>query len=165
METLLRRYKIVLELLTTFSPMMILMCCIMIFLAAKSVIEYKKWAVKTADEAYEKRHQVENLREQACGITKQHNEQLKQISGAIATLQATVDKLSDKVATLTESDRDDIKAWIVQQHHYFCYQKKSIDDFTMDTIERRFKHYQDEGGNSYVEDLMRELRALPKGRE
>ena len=59
-------------------------------------------------------------------------------------------------------DKDDIKAWITQQHHYFCYELKCIDDFSLDCIEKRFKHYQDENGNSFVENLMNELRTLPK---
>lgn len=149
------------ELLTTFSPVMIIVCCIMILLAVKSVIEYKKWVTEVADKAYEKRHKVETLREEACGITKQHNAELMKISEAVASLQDTVQKMADRVDTLMESDRDDIKAWIVQQHHYFCYHQKSIDDFSMDSIEKRFKHYQKEGGNSYVERLMEDLRDLP----
>jgi hypothetical protein len=37
-----------------------------------------------------------------------------------------------------------------------------IDDYSLDCLERRFKHYQDEGGNSYIEDLMKDLRSLSK---
>lgn len=137
----------------------------MIFLAAKSIIDYKKWAVKTADEAYEKRHEIDKLQEMAVKTMGEYNEELKEIKESLKALENTVGSLASQVAILTESDRDDIKAWIVQQHHYYCYQKKSIDDFTIDVIEKRFRHYQDEGGNSYVEGLMEDLRKLPKGLE
>ena len=39
---------------------------------------------------------------------------------------------------------------------------KCIDDFSLDCIEKRFAHYQDEGGNSFIAALMAEIRALPK---
>ena len=37
-----------------------------------------------------------------------------------------------------------------------------IDDFSLDCLERRYQHYADEGGNSFIEGFMEELRALPK---
>ena len=68
----------------------------------------------------------------------------------------------DKLNLLLDSDRDAIKAHIVEKHHYFCYTKKYIDDYSLDCLEKRYEHYVAENGNSYVEDLMEELRALPK---
>lgn len=63
---------------------------------------------------------------------------------------------------LTESDRDDIRSWVVQQYHFFCEQKKWIDDFSMDALEKRYAHYVQEGGNSYITSLMDQIRALPR---
>ena len=40
--------------------------------------------------------------------------------------------------------------------------KGYIDDFSMDAIEKRYDHYKAEGGNSYISDLMHDLRKLPK---
>lgn len=37
-----------------------------------------------------------------------------------------------------------------------------IDDYSMECLERRFLIYQHEHGNSFVEGLMDEIRALPK---
>ena len=61
---------------------------------------------------------------------------------------------------LVESDKDDIKGWIVQQYHFFTA-KGSIDDFSRDTIEKRASHYFKEGGNSYIEDILAQIRQLP----
>jgi hypothetical protein len=63
---------------------------------------------------------------------------------------------------LIDSDKDDIKAFITREHHYFCYQKGWVDDYSLDCVERRYAHYEQEGGNSFVEDLMKDLRKLPK---
>ena len=70
--------------------------------------------------------------------------------------------LSKKIDMLVQSDRDDIKAYITKEHHKFCYDKGWIDDFSLDCLEKRFKHYADEGGNSFICSFMQELRALPK---
>ena len=71
-----------------------------------------------------------------------------------------LEKTNAKLELLTQSDKDSIKSWIVEKHHLFVKQGW-VDDFNMDAIERRFTHYEEEGGNSYVCDLMKELRRLP----
>ena len=71
-----------------------------------------------------------------------------------------VEGIATQINALIDSDKDDIKSFIVKEHHHFCYNQGWIDDYSMDGIEKRFKHYQDEGGNSYIEELMRDLRQL-----
>lgn len=73
-----------------------------------------------------------------------------------------IEKLTKSVNLLLSSDKDEIKAWITEKHHYFCYEVKYIDDYSLDCIERRYAHYKEEGGNSFIADLMEDLRALPK---
>ena len=73
-----------------------------------------------------------------------------------------IDETNATISVLLASDKDDIKSWITEKHHYFCYESKCIDYQSLDCIEKRYRHYVDEGGNSYVADLMNEIRALPK---
>ena len=47
------------QLLTTFSPMTIILCIIMIFLAFKAIMDYKTWMQSFANEAYKKRQDKE----------------------------------------------------------------------------------------------------------
>ena len=75
---------------------------------------------------------------------------------------AALKDLSDKIDMLINSDKDSIKAYITQRHHWFCYEKGWIDDFSLDCLEKRYQHYEDEGGNSFIGYFMDELRALPK---
>ena len=44
----------------------------------------------------------------------------------------------------------------------FCYEKRQIDDYSLDCLEKRYTHYVEEGGNSFIHDLMEDIRALPK---
>ena len=64
---------------------------------------------------------------------------------------------------LIDSDKDAIKSYITQKHHFFCYEQGWIDDFSLDCIERRYQHYKEEGGNTFIDGFMGQLRQLPKG--
>lgn len=118
-----------------------------------------------------KRHFKEETEEEQdkIDITKQ----LANISAQIENINAQhildrqelikkIDETNATIGVLLASDKDDIKSWITEKHHYFCYECKCIDYQSLDCIEKRYRHYVDEGGNSYVADLMNEIRALPK---
>lgn len=118
-----------------------------------------------------KRHFKEETEEEQgkIDITKQ----LADISAQIENINAQhildrqelikkIDETNATISVLLASDKDDIKSWITEKHHYFCYESKCIDYQSLDCIEKRYRHYVDEGGNSFVADLMNEIRALPK---
>jgi hypothetical protein len=73
-----------------------------------------------------------------------------------------LNKQQEILTLLTESDRDDIKSWIVQQYHHFYEEQGWIDDFSMDSLEKRYACYQQEGGNSYITGMVKQLRTLPR---
>ena len=118
-----------------------------------------------------KRHFKEETEEEQgkIDITKQ----LADISAQIENINAQhildrqelikkIDETNATISVLLASDKDDLKSWITEKHHYFCYESKCIDYQSLDCIEKRYRHYVDEGGNSFVADLMNEIRALPK---
>ena len=80
----------------------------------------------------------------------------------VINTQKALEKMQKQIDLLIESDKDDIKAYITKEHHYFCYEKGWIDDYSLDCIEKRYGHYVEEKGNSFVKSLMIELRSLPK---
>ena len=77
-------------------------------------------------------------------------------------LQSTQQLLVKQVNLLIQSDKDDIKSWITDKHHFYCYKQGWIDDYSLECIERRYSHYTEEGGNSFITGFMTELRGLPK---
>ena len=91
--------------------------------------------------------------------TQQRHEE---IMAKIDKVSDSVDTLSKRMDKLTESDMHDIKQFIVKEYHYFAEQKGQIDDYSLDTILLRYADYKDEGGNSYIETLINELKKLPK---
>jgi len=139
------------QLLETYSIQEIIIFIILLAVAIKGVITWIDWAKGKIMEKMGKKKEEETLKQD------------------INELKETVDKILDKITQIDDtidllvaSDKDDIKAYITREHHYFCYKLGFIDDYNLDCIEKRYSHYKDEGGNSFVEDLMREIRALPK---
>lgn len=149
-------------LLQHYSLSEILMFTIFLALAVKSLISFFDWAQDRVKKAFNKEHSKLTSKEEL-------ERRLEHGSQVMATLQANqkstdliLQDLSAKIDMLIDSDKDDIKSYITREHHYFCYQVGWIDDFSLDCLERRYQHYADEGGNSFIEGFMDELRALPK---
>lgn len=139
------------QLLKQFDITTFLTFVIVLALAAKGIIVFFDWAkerlMKMFNKQTKKQRQIEQLRQQEKSIKE---------------LKSNMESIQSKMNLLIESDKDDIKAWITEKHHFYCYQQKYIDDYTLDCLEKRFSHYEVEGGNSFVHNLMEELRALPK---
>ena len=85
---------------------------------------------------------------------------IKKQSMEIDELKTLVTQITKKIDMLIHSDRDSIKAYITKEHHHYI-KKGWIDDYTLNCIEKRYSHYQDQGGNSFIANLMEELRDLP----
>jgi len=90
---------------------------------------------------------------------------IKDTAGKITDIQkhfdGVVEEHNKTLKMLVASDRDDIKGYITEKFHYFT-ELGYIDDFSMEVLERRFEHYIAEGGNSFIEAMMNQLRALPR---
>jgi exopolysaccharide biosynthesis protein len=136
----------------------------------------KKHFVKETTKEQEKTdltQQLADISTQIKGIRDGHKEDKAEILEQVKNINIQhtldrqelikkIDETKTTISVLLASDKDDIKSWITEKHHYFCYEKKVIDDYSLDCIEKRYQHYLDEGGNSYVATLMNEIRALPK---
>lgn len=157
-----------LEFLAAFSVEQILLYTVMLVLAIKWLIEIIKWAKGLYNEKFNADYAKLNDKEKA---KEQHEETLRKHEEYAVSLEKKIDKLTEvfnerigkiesQLELLTESDMHDIKGWIVDKHHHYV-KTGWIDDFTMDTIEKRYSDYVKENGNSYVKGLVNELRALP----
>lgn len=81
---------------------------------------------------------------------QQNDQIMKNLSDNQETTDKILQDLSCKIDMLIDSDKDAIKSYITREHHYFCYQIGWIDDFSLDCLERRYQHYHEEGGNSFI---------------
>lgn len=144
-----------LDLLSKYSVGEIIIFIIILSLGVKQFIELVDWFKnkfsKNANKTLNEKERNQKI-----------DEKLTQYSASLQQINEDMQDFKCKLKILMDSDKDDIKSYIVKEHHYFCYKVGWIDDQSMDCLERRYEHYVDENGNSYVKGLMEQLRALPR---
>lgn len=151
-----------LELLQHYSISEIFLFIVLLALAFKSVVSFFEWLEERLKKAFNIRFGKMSEKEKINKRIEDGENFMTQLREHQKYNDEALQDLSKKIDTLVESDKDDIKAYITKEHHKFCYDKGWIDDFSLDCLEKRFKHYADEGGNSFICGFMQELRALPK---
>lgn len=95
--------------------------------------------------------------------------QLDTQDGEYASMRDTIESqtkelgnLKSQISVLTERTQDSTRAYIIDKHHYFCYQINGIDDMSLQDLERRFMCYKALGGDTFIDALMEEIRRLPR---
>lgn len=146
------------ELITNYSWSEIILFVIAFAAAIKGVVTFWDWGKDRLRKVYDKEDKIEEIKSLIVENIKQMNE----FNNIQAQTINEIQHLKENITNLTASDKDDIKAWITEKHHHFCYDIKYIDDYSLDCIEKRYAHYVDEGGNSFIGKLMEEIRNLPK---
>ena len=136
-----------LDLLKSYSLTDITIFVIMLAFAIKGIVDFYDWAKNRITKTTSKQQSVEELHQKMINTLELHNEQ--------------IDKMAKSISILIKSDKDDIKAWITEKHHYFCYDLGYIDDYNLQCVEARYKHYKEENGNTFIDELMKDIRALP----
>ena len=139
----------------TYSLTQIIIFIILFALAVKEFINLIDWFLNRGEKYFKNKNKEEDK-------FAKYEEEIKALKENQEKMSESINRLSANVELLIDSDKDDIKSFITKEYHYFVEQKGWIDKFSFDCIEKRFNHYKDEGGNSFIEDLMNELRQLPK---
>ncbi len=150
------------ELFNRFSITEIILFIVLFALAIKGIIDFFDWAHKRLKEKFDK----ENINNETKNIIdkkfEEDEKRIKKLEDSQIEIIETLEKVNEKIDMLIDSDKDDIKADLTRIHHFYCYTQKWIDDYTLECCERRFSHYEKEGGNTFIEGFMKELRTLPK---
>lgn len=149
-------------LLKAYSLQDILIFMVLLAIAIKGAISFFDWAKERLGCVYKKEYAETKNQEDLDAKLQQESVAIQKLEKNQAEMMTTMEKLSNKIDALIDSDKDDIKSFLVKEHHYFCYQRGWVDDYSLDCCEKRYKHYVQEGGNSFIEDMMNEIRNLPK---
>ena len=162
-----------LDLIAAFTIPQIISFIILLLLATKGIWDLKDFFVGKYNEKFNKDYLIkEKEKELEAHYThckEQHGETLalynslnKKMDDWINQVGEKLVMFEDQLKLLLESDRNDIKQSIVKDYHYFVEKQGWIDDFSLDTILLRYNDYKMEGGNTYVDTLVNELKNLPK---
>ena len=138
-----------LELLQNYTVAEIISFIILLSLAIKAIISFLDWAKEILFKLFRKEEKGNSL-----------DDTLSKIIESQEQLSKEIKKINDTINILIHSDKDDIKSFITKEYHHFMAQGW-IDDYSLDCIEKRYRHYIDEGGNSFIGQLMIEIRKLP----
>lgn len=163
------------ELLQTYSVDEIAMFIVLLAAAVKGCGGFFDWLKLKYNEKFNKDFSIltkeEELEAHYIKSSEQHKESIelydkldKKIDNLVELFENRFTKIEKKIDVLTESDKDDIKSWLVEKYNFYKENPtRPISAHTMDTIEKRYSHYRNEGGNSYIEEtIMPELRKMAK---
>ncbi|MCD7810246.1 MAG: hypothetical protein LUG91_00075 [Ruminococcus sp.] len=164
------------DLLTSYSVSEILIFCVMLALAVKGVVSFFDWSKerlkKIFDKGYAEKERDKKINDEISDLEKFYEEKdvvdkgFENINKALLEtnnrIDALVQTMNRRIDTLVESDKESIKAYITEKHHYFVYDKGWIDDYNLECLSKRFAVYKEEHGNSFIEGLMDEIYDLPK---
>lgn len=148
-------------LLQNYSLSEIFIFTILLALAIKSLISFFDWGYSYVYRIFNKQHSKINEKERLENRLQKGSQEMHTLKENQETTDTVLKELSTKIDMLIDSDKDAIKSYITKEHHYYCYQLGWIDDFSLDCLERRYQHYADYKGNSFISGLMEELRNLP----
>lgn len=151
-----------LELLNHYSITDVIVFLVLFALALKGCINFWDWSVDRLRKVFKKESKQEQSKKALDEKLNQYDAKMNSILTHQEEMNKNISIINEKLHLLMDSDRDDIKAFITSCHHHYVYDKEWIDDYMLDSIEKRYSHYVEEGGNSYITNLMKELRALPK---
>lgn len=139
------------NLLKTFTIEQIILFTVLLAAAIKGIVTWTDWANQKLNNRLSQKQNEDDFKKD-----------MNALKTTVTTINEKIDNMTSLIDLLMISDKDDIKAYITREHHYFCYDLGYIDDYNLDCIERRYALYVKEGGNSFVEELMKDIRALPK---
>ena len=150
------------QLLSKYSLSEIIIVIILFALSLKTTISFFDWAKERIKKFTQKDNQYQELKQLIQEETKKKQEKFNLMQENMLSISNIIKDLYDKINLLISSDRDDIKSFITREYNYFVLQKGEIDHYSLEAIEKRYAHYVEEGGNSFVGNMMIELRKLPR---
>lgn len=153
------------DLFLNYSMSEIVIFIVIIAFAIKELVTFIDWGKgrlhKVYDKNYKSMQERQKLEDEIDDLNKFYTEK-KKVDNTFIKIDRTFEKINERINMLIESDKEDIKSYITEKHHFFVYGQGWIDDYSLECLERRFAVYQQEHGNSFVEGLINEIRALPK---
>lgn len=154
------------SILSQYSIETIILLIVGIAVAFKFVSELWNWAYGSLKKHFniqtEKQQQDIADREKIQELEEKLNTFIDTMYARHDQLEATINQLVEKQEHIIDRLQESSRSFIIDKHHYFCYKIKAIDDMNLQSLERRYMYYKSDGGNSFIDQLMEEIRQLPR---
>lgn len=141
------------DMLQQYSITDIMIFTVFLALAIKGIISFFDWVKERATQHFKAKEDQDRQE-------VDQNDKINSILESQNAILAQIHEMRDIIDILEASDRDAIKSYITKEYKYYT-KEGWIDDYSLEILEKRFHHYELEGGNSFILKLMEELRALP----
>lgn len=150
------------QLFTQYSIEALIILVALLGFSIKAMSELWEWFYNKFKEHFSFRTQRDQDHQQLITEIKELSTEIKETREEVHSLENNMEQFSDQMKITTERLQENARNYIIDKHHYFCYQVKAIDDLSLQSLERRFLYYKAAGGNSFIDGLMEEIRQLPR---
>ena len=161
------------SLLTEYSLPAIIIILILVLVAVKFLSELIIWFYEKAKNFFKKKNdaeqkeltqdeQLNNHFEEAEKHFKKIDERFDEINEQILISHQNQDSINERLNFMEERQQENTRSFLIDAHHKFCYEVGQIDDWNLQSIERRYMYYKTAGGNSFIDGLVAEIRELPR---
>lgn len=130
--------------------------------------DFRNDMLEMAKEVKELKQSMTDIKEHMAKNENETKDKINEITLAISAssqerkeTEKEIELMSEKITLLIDSDKDQIKSTITSEYHKWM-ELEYIDMYSMETIESQYDKYRKEKGNTFVEELVKELRKLPK---
>lgn len=150
------------QLLSQYSIETLVILVALLGFSIKAMSELWEWFYNKFKDHFSFRTQRDQDHQQLIIQIKELSDGIKATQEEVQVLENNMTQFSDQMKITTERLQENARNYIIDKHHYFCYQVKAIDDLSLQSLERRFLYYKAAGGNSFIDGLMEEIRELPR---
>jgi len=154
--------EILTNLFSQYSIETLILLTISLGLAIKFVGELWEYFYNKVKKYFNYQSQKDQKHEEIIDGIGSIKEQIKSLKEENKNLNDKLASFDDKMDIMTERLQENTRSFIIDKHHYFCYTVGAIDDLNLQSLERHYLYYKASGGNSFIDGLMEDIRALPR---
>lgn len=154
------------EFFTADTIMMIPVFVVLLAIAIKEVVDFCDWLHDRGKKHFDKEDdvsaQLDKISSQLAELDREEDAEKEWVEEKFEDFDGELTGMNSRIDMLIDSDKEDIRAYILEKWTYYCQGQNPIDERTMECLETRYLIYKSENGNSFVHILMEELREWHK---
>ena len=105
------------DLLTQFSIEQIILFIIALATSIKAITTFWDWAVDRLRKIFNKESEEKQDKKDIAKRIIENEQKINELSNSYKNTEQQIQELKDIIQMLIQSDKDDIKSWITEQHH------------------------------------------------